>query len=55
VDAGEATMPGWYPHAVRGRFALATLGSLVVLILIALPSARAWFRGQPVTVKDPRG
>jgi hypothetical protein len=55
VDAGGAAMPGRYPHAVRVRIALATLGSLVVLILLALPLARAWFRGQPVTVEDPRG
>jgi hypothetical protein len=55
VDAGEAAMPGWYPHAVRARFALATLGSLVVLILLALPSARAWFHGRPVRVEDSRG
>jgi hypothetical protein len=55
VDAGEAAMPEWYPHAVRVRFALATLGSLVVFILLAVPSARAWFRAQPVTVEDSRG
>jgi hypothetical protein len=54
VDAGEAAMPTWYPHAVRVRFALGTLGSLVVLILLATPSARAWFRAQQVPVQDPR-
>jgi hypothetical protein len=32
------------PYVVNARLALATLGSLLIIILLAVPSANAYFR-----------
>jgi hypothetical protein len=48
VDAATDAFPAWFPYAINARFALATLGSLLVIILLAVPSASAWYRqGRP--------
>jgi hypothetical protein len=44
VDAATDAFPAWFLYAVRVRFALVTLGSLLVIILLAGPSANAYFR-----------
>jgi hypothetical protein len=44
VDAAADAFPAWFLYAVRARFALATLGSVLVIILLAVPSANAYFR-----------
>jgi hypothetical protein len=44
VDAAAGAYPAWFPYVVSARFALATLGSLLVIILLAVPSANAYFR-----------
>lgn len=44
VDAATNVFPGWFLAAVRARFALVTVGSLLIIILLALPSATAYFR-----------
>jgi hypothetical protein len=44
VDAAGSAYPGWFPYVVSARFVLATLGSLLVIILLAVPSANAYFR-----------
>lgn len=44
VDAAMDAFPPWFLFVVKARFALATLGSLVVIILLAVPAANAYFR-----------
>jgi hypothetical protein len=44
VDAATGAYPAWFPYVVTARFVLATLGSLLVIILLAVPSANAYFR-----------
>jgi hypothetical protein len=44
VDAATGAYPAWFPYVVNARFALTTLGSLLVIILLAVPSANAYFR-----------
>ncbi|MFD1939684.1 hypothetical protein ACFSKW_50335 [Nonomuraea mangrovi] len=44
VGAATHAMPGWLPYANVAKLALTTLGSLLVVILLALPSARTYFR-----------
>lgn len=44
VDAATSAFPGWFLTAVRARFVLVTVGSLLIIILLALPSASAYFR-----------
>ncbi|HET6747929.1 MAG TPA: hypothetical protein VFL71_01595 [Actinomycetes bacterium] len=44
VDAATGAYPAWFPYVVNTRFVLATLGSLLIIILLAVPSASAWFR-----------
>jgi hypothetical protein len=40
--------PTWfYPYTTYARFALATLGSLLVIVLLLTPSAKAYFRNEP--------
>lgn len=46
VDAAVQVMPGWLLYANIGKLALTTLGSVLVVVLLALPSARAYFRGR---------
>jgi hypothetical protein len=40
----KAWPPWFYPYTTYARFALATLGSLLVIVLLLTPSARAYFR-----------
>jgi hypothetical protein len=44
VDAATGAYPAWFPYVVTARFVLATLGSLLVSILLAVRSANAYFR-----------
>jgi hypothetical protein len=44
VDAATGAYPAWFPYVVSARFGLATLGSLLIIVLLAVPSANAWFR-----------
>jgi hypothetical protein len=44
VDAATGAYPAWFPYVVNARFVLATLGSLLIIILLAVPSANAYFR-----------
>ncbi|MFD1936814.1 hypothetical protein ACFSKW_35630 [Nonomuraea mangrovi] len=44
VDAATQVMPGWAHSASIAKLALTTLGSVLVIILLAVPSARAYFR-----------
>jgi hypothetical protein len=44
VDAAADAFPAWFLYAVRARFALVTLGSVLVIILLAVPSANTYFR-----------
>jgi hypothetical protein len=44
VDAATRAHPAWFPHVVTARFVLATLGSLLIILLLAVPSANAYFR-----------
>ena len=43
VDAAVTAFPGWFQYVIAARFALATLGSLVVIVLLAVPAATAYF------------
>jgi hypothetical protein len=43
VDAATDVFPGWFVSAVRARFVLVTVGSLLVVILLAMPSANDYF------------
>jgi hypothetical protein len=44
VDAATGAYPAWFPYVATARFVLATLGSLLIIILLAVPSANAYFR-----------
>lgn len=44
VDAANRTFPGWLRHLVDLRFALVTVGSLLVIVLLAMPAANPYFR-----------
>ncbi|MEV6151917.1 hypothetical protein AB0L53_16380 [Nonomuraea sp. NPDC052129] len=44
IDAATHVMPGWLPYVTVAKLILTTLGSLLVIILLAVPSARAYFR-----------
>jgi hypothetical protein len=44
VDAATGAYPAWFPYVVSARFGLATLGSLLIIVLLAVPSASAYFR-----------
>ncbi|MEV0384804.1 hypothetical protein [Nonomuraea sp. NPDC050643] len=45
VEAATNVMPGWLPAANVAKLALTTVGSLAVIVLLALPASRAYFRG----------
>jgi hypothetical protein len=44
LDAATGAYPAWFPYVVSTRLVLTTLGSLLIIILLAVPSANAWFR-----------
>ena len=44
VDAAAHAYPAWLPYIAGAKLVLATLGSLVIVVLLALPAARAYFR-----------
>ncbi|NRQ37538.1 hypothetical protein HII36_37760 [Nonomuraea sp. NN258] len=44
VDAAMQAMPAWLTAASAAKLVLTTLGSVFVVVLLALPSARAYFR-----------
>jgi hypothetical protein len=44
VDAARGAFPAWLRYLVAARFVLTTVGSLFVIVLLALPSANAYFR-----------
>jgi hypothetical protein len=44
VDAASHVLPGWLPYVDWAKLILTTLGSLVIVVLLAMPSARAFFR-----------
>jgi hypothetical protein len=46
VDAAADAYPAWFPYVVNARFVLTTLGSLLVISLLAVPSANAYFRSR---------
>ncbi|RJL32161.1 hypothetical protein D5H75_17270 [Bailinhaonella thermotolerans] len=47
VAAAAQAMPAWLPAVNAAKLVLTTLGSLAVVVLLALPSARAHFRKPP--------
>ena len=44
MEAATRAFPSWFRVVVVLRFVLVTLGSFVVAILLALPSASSYFR-----------
>jgi hypothetical protein len=46
VDAAMRAMPGWLIPANVAKLALTTVGSALVVVLLALPSARAYGRAR---------
>jgi hypothetical protein len=44
VDAAMHVLPGWLLYVNVAKLALTTLGSLLVVVLLAVPSANAYFR-----------
>lgn len=46
VDAAMRVIPGWLIYANVAKLVLTTVGSLLVVVLLALPSAREFF-GKP--------
>jgi hypothetical protein len=44
VDAAAGAYPAGFPYVVGARFVLATPGSLLIIVLLAVPSASAYFR-----------
>lgn len=47
VDAALGAYPAWTSIVTYGGAALMTLGSIAVIILLAVPSANAYFRKEP--------
>jgi hypothetical protein len=45
TDAAAHVMPSWLPYVNIAKLVLTTLGSLLVIIMLAVPAARAYFRG----------
>jgi hypothetical protein len=43
VEAATGAFPRWFVFVVRARFVLVTLGSALVIVLLALPSAGEHF------------
>jgi hypothetical protein len=43
MDAAVRAFPSWFRIVVIARFALVTLGSVVIIILLTLPSATHYF------------
>jgi hypothetical protein len=48
VDAAGHVFPAWLSAVIYAKFVLATLGSLLVIILLAVPSANIYFRKEPI-------
>ncbi|MEU0528947.1 hypothetical protein [Amycolatopsis tolypomycina] len=46
VDAAREAMPSWLPVVDGAKLVLTTAGSLLVIVLLALPASRAFFRGR---------
>ncbi|MEV6874584.1 hypothetical protein [Amycolatopsis sp. NPDC051128] len=46
VDAARAAMPSWLPVVDGAKLVLTTAGSLLVIVLLALPASRAYFRAR---------
>ena len=46
VDAARHAMPNWLPIVDGAKLVLTTAGSLLVIVLLTLPSARALFRAR---------
>jgi hypothetical protein len=46
VAAAARAYPGWLPTVDLAKLVLATAGSLAVVVLLALPASRPWFRGR---------
>ncbi|WP_284740407.1 hypothetical protein [Amycolatopsis sp. RTGN1] len=46
VDAARQAMPTWLPVVDGAKLVLTTAESLLVIVLLALPSARAFFRAR---------
>lgn len=44
LDAAGSAYPGWLPVLVNTRFVVVTFGSALVLVLLGIRSARAYFR-----------
>jgi hypothetical protein len=43
VDAARGAFPSWLPYLIGVRFVLVTVGSLLVIIVLAGPWAYAYF------------
>ncbi|GHC83890.1 hypothetical protein GCM10010349_68480 [Streptomyces flavofungini] len=43
VDAAVSTQPAWSRYVIAARFGLATVGSLLVVILLTVPAANTYF------------
>jgi hypothetical protein len=46
VGAADRVMPGWLPYVDGAKLALTTLGSVIVIVLLAVPSARRYVRAR---------
>ncbi|MFC7647535.1 hypothetical protein ACFQX6_48735 [Streptosporangium lutulentum] len=56
LDAGDRAYPAWLPAVSDGRLIFTPLVSIAVIVLLLLPSARAYFRkDRPVARRDIRG
>ena len=53
VDAMYGAFPAWTTFIDYGVYALATLGSIAVIILLAVPSANAYFRKEETQTYIP--
>jgi hypothetical protein len=46
VGAAQRAMPGWLPYVDGAKLVLTTLGSVLVIVLLTVPSARRYVRGR---------
>lgn len=54
VAAAKTAFPAWFPYQSIAKLVLVSLGSLLVIVLLATRSSNAWFRRGRTSTTAPR-